>query len=163
MHMAKRIKQATIFLCIISCIAALVFTAMPTVARADGGLNLSTTFPGLSVNAGKDVTFTIAVANDSAEAQNIGLSVASIPDGWSGKFVGNSSPVTRVYVNGGDSVSVSFTTSVPADTAEGAYKIDLLATADSGATDKFELELNVTGQEITQGKQEKMSQGSSFV
>ena len=152
MHMAKGIKQATIFLCIISCMAALVFTAMPTVARADGGLNLSTTFPGLSVNAGKDVTFTIKVANDSAEAQNIALSIAAIPDGWSGKFVGNSSPVTRVYVSGNDSVSVSFIASVPANTAEGAYKIDLLAAADSGATDTFELELNVTGQEITQGK-----------
>ncbi len=148
----KQIKQAAIFLCIVSCIAALVFTAVPTVARADGGISLSTTFPGISVNAGKDVTFTITVANDSASAQTIGLSAASMPEGWTGKFVGNSSPVTRVYVNGSDSVSVSFIASVPADTPEGPYKIDLLATGDNGATDTFELELNVTGQEITQGK-----------
>lgn len=149
---AKGIKQVTIFLSILSCITAFLFVAVPTVARAEGGINLSTTFPGISVNAGKDVTFNVTVANDSASAQNIALSVAAMPQGWSGKFVGNSSPITRVYVNGSDNVSVNFTASVPADTAEGPYKIDLLAAGDNGTTDKFELELNVTGQEITQGK-----------
>ncbi len=161
---AQKTKKAVVSVLAVLMIAALVFTAMPAVARADGGLSISTSFPGLSVNAGKDVTFSVKVQNNSSSAENVALSVTSIPDGWTSKFTGAGSPITRVYVDAGESQNVSFIATIPAKTKEGTYKIMLSAVGDNGATDTLELELNVTEQEITQSKfssQYPKLQGSS--
>lgn len=125
-------------------------------AKADGGLNLSTDFPGVTINTGEDVTFELNVDNESATPQNVALSIDSMPKGWSAYFEGNGKPVSRVYVgdasSDSNSVKVDLVVTVPDDATQDTHSIVVSATGQNGAVSKLQLDINVSEQEFTQGK-----------
>ncbi len=135
---------------------ALVPFAGFTTAKADGGLNLSTQFPGITVNPGEDVTFTLNVENESATPQNVALSVESLPNGWNAYFEGNGNPVSRVYVDDAASdsnvVSVDLVIVVPDNTAAGTNSVVVKATGENGAVDTLQLDVALSQEEFAQGK-----------
>lgn len=130
---------------------ALGMALVPVTARADGGLDLSTSYPGITVKAGTDATFALKVANNTGTSQSVGLAVESAPEGWTTSITGGGNPISKVYVDNGASQSPTLTVSVPADTAEGVYNVVVKATGETGVTDTLNLELNVSEQEIKQG------------
>ena len=146
-------RAVKLFVCFILAlaVAAVPFAGIGT-ARADAGLEISTSYPGITIKAGNNADFTVKVANASGMNQNVALAVQSIPEGWEGNFTGGGNPITRVYVENGDYQNVSFSSTVPEDAAEGKYNIVLLATGENGITDTLELEINVSEKEITKGK-----------
>ncbi len=147
-------KRTGIALKLLICaVLALGMALMPGLktARADGGLELSTSYPGITVKAGTDATFTLKVANDTGTSQSIGLAVKSAPEGWTTSITGGGNPISKVYVDNGNSQNPTLAVSVPADTAEGKYEVVVEATGETGAADTLSLELNVSEQEIKQG------------
>jgi uncharacterized membrane protein len=154
MESTSHVKWTGTALKLIMCaVLALGMALMPGVmtAHADGSLELSTSYPGITVKAGTDATFTLKVANNTGTSQSIGLAVQSAPEGWTTSITGGGNPISKVYVDNGNSQSPTLTVSVPADTAEGTYNVVVKADGETGATDTLKLELNVSEQEIKQG------------
>jgi uncharacterized membrane protein len=139
-------------LCVLIVLALLAVPFVPaTVAHAAGGLSISTTYPGITVKAGNATDFSIRVKNDSGSAKNVSLKIDSQPEGWAGYFEGNGNQISRVYVDNADSANVNYNVNMPADVAEGNYKIRLAADGGGGASDTLDLEINVSQTEISKG------------
>ena len=149
-----------------ACILALGLSMAVTAQAAS--LEMSTSYPGMTVGAGDALTFSLDFYNGSGSGINAALSVASIPEGWEGYFEGGGSEISHVYVKTGDNSSLAtFYVTVPADAAEGTYTIRLQA-AGSGLSSTLELTLEVAGEELggssftTQYANQEGSAGTSF-
>lgn len=126
----------------------MLLCALPMTASAAGGLEMSTSYPGITAKAGDDLTFTMDFDNDLGSGQSVALSITSIPEGWEGSFTGNGGEISRVFVRDGENTGLAtFGLSIPDDAADGKYTVGLLATSESGATDTLTLELQLTSGE----------------
>ena len=139
-----------LLLCLVFALCAVQFTVSGQ-ALADGGIQISTPYPGTTVNTGATATFPIKVSNKSGEPQNIQLSVASIPDGWEGHYTASGNTITRVYLDNDATCDVNFVLSVPEGAAEGTYRVVLKADCGSRSS-TFLLELNATKNKVSEGK-----------
>ncbi len=142
----------------------------PVTAKADGGLTLSTPYPGITVSLGDNVSFALTVKNDTASPQNVALSVA-VPEGWEAYFEGDGNPVSRVYVDAAGSdnsaVTVDLVVKMPDKVAEGVNTLTATATGEGGAADTLQLDVTVSQEEYTKGKmttpfQEQQSSSTSI-
>ncbi len=120
-------------------------------ARADGGLNLSTPYPGVTVSPGEDITFALSIENESATPQNVALSVDTLPEGWKAYFEGDGNPVSRVYAKDGETVNVNFVIIAPDSTSEN-NSIVVKAEGENGAVDTLQLDVTINEEEFTKGK-----------
>ncbi len=108
-----------------------IFTAAFT-AKAAGGLEMSTSYPGQTVSAGDEMSFSLDFSNSSGSGSSVALSVTSIPEGWSGHFEGDGAEISSVYVKSGENEDLAaFQVEIPADAAQGTYEISLLAQSGS--------------------------------
>lgn len=151
---ANHMKRTGVALKLLICaVLALGMAIVPgfVTARADGGLELSTPYPGVTVKAGTDATFSLKIANATGTSQSVGLAVQSAPDGWTYSLIGGGNPISKVYVDNSGSQAATLTVSVPADAAEGAYNVVVKAMGETGAVDTLSLDINVSKQEIKQG------------
>ena len=114
-----------------------------TTVVAGSGLTMSTDYPGVSVQAGNSVSFSLDFANGNS-AQMVELSSKSSNDAITGYFQGGSNTVSSVYVkNGMNDGLVTYSVTVPDDTKDGTYTIDLTAKGESN-TSTLRLTLNVS-------------------
>ena len=150
----------------LTCTVALAISMVVTANAAS--LEMSTSYPGMTVGAGDSLEFSLDFYNGSGSGINAALSVASIPEGWEGYFEGGGSEISHVYVKNGDNSSLAtFYVTVPADAAEGTYTIRLQA-AGSGLSSNLELTLEVAGEELgsssltTQYANQEGAAGTSF-
>jgi uncharacterized membrane protein len=152
----KRAKSVIVkfplYLLIVLCLIALPSSGMTAMAQAGGGLSISTSYPGITVKAGEDVDFSIRVENGSTTAQNVGLAIEAIPEGWEAYFEGMGKPIHRVFVKNNDYTNVTFNVKIPPETSEGNYKIVLSATGANSVSDKLELDMDVSEKEMLRGK-----------
>ena len=104
----------------------------------------STDYPGVTMKPGDTSTFTLYITNTGSDETNVSLSAEDLPDGWSGSFKGSSNEVSMVHVGAEqtreDSPSLSYSLSIPEDTAEDTYTVTL--NAQGGEVDE-DLELTV--------------------
>lgn len=148
---------------------ALVLTAaMSLGALAAGGLEMSTSYPGLTVKAGDSLDFDLDFSNGSGSGVNAALSVVSIPEGWTGYFEGDGSEISHVYVKTGDTAAAAtFCVDIPAEAEQGTYTITLRASG-GGLTSSLTLTLTVAQEEAgasaltTEYAQQEGSAGTSF-
>lgn len=155
-----------------SLMAAMLLGAMPVcAAEVTEGIDMSTAYPGIMVKAGETVSFQLDFTSLDGSGQDVALSIASMPEEWSGYFKGNSSQISMVHVPAGADVQedlADFSLSIPAETAEGAYTVELKADAGSGVTDILEIEVNVSEEEggessfSSEYPEQQGSTGSSF-
>lgn len=132
---------------------ALLFTACLFVSMvpvgAAGGIEMSTAYPGLTINAGDKLSFNLDFANGTGSGQNAALSVVSTPDGWTGYFSGNDSQVNRVFLKDGDNDSAAtFELTVPDDAKTGTYNVLLKAATDAGLVSTLKLQLTIVTEEL---------------
>lgn len=120
-------------------VLTLITPAAAMKAKASGGLELYTDYPGISAKAGDSENISMYVANDTGSAVEACLNVVSLPEGWEGYFSGDGSRVSRVHVQDGDQMSVSFQLQIPEDAAEGTYTVQLQVVSDTGLSDTVEL------------------------
>lgn len=151
-------KLLLAFLAVVALTAALI---LPT--RAEGGIVLSTKYPGITAKAGDTVSFDLDIANASGAGSIVELSVTSMPSGWEGYFEGGGSEISRVYVKSGDSSGVvTFHLTIPAETTQGTYEVIL----QGGST--LTLTLDVSEEELgssaltTQYAEQEGASGTEF-
>lgn len=133
---------------------------------------MSTDYPGVSVNAGDSLDFGLDFSSTEEGGCDAALSVASLPDGWDGYFVGSDTQISRVHVEGNSGNSetdlATFRLTVPEDAAEGTYTVELTADGGGANTDSLELEITVAEVEAGQSsftaeyKEQQGASGSSF-
>lgn len=129
-----------------------IMAVTPGVSWADGGLDMSTAYPGVSVKAGDNVTVSLDIRNQSSAPFDVSLSAESMPEGWDGYFNGDGKQISKVHVSEGETESgVTFQLMVPDDTSEGTYEVRLAGTTDTGLSDVMSLEFIVDEQEYGQG------------
>ena len=115
-------------------------------------LELSTQYPSMTVKAGDDLSFEIAVDNYTGSSQEVALCVAEIPDGWSGSFSADGNWISAAHVRDGEVADgIDFSVEVPLGTAEGAYTIVLSAEGD-GFSDTLEIALDVSAEQIGESR-----------
>ncbi len=120
---------------------AVLLCAAAVPSFAAGGLELSTTYPGISVSAGEELSFSLDLSNASSSGCNVALSTVSLPEGWQGYFTGNGGQISHVYAKSGENTAVAnFNVTVPSDAQQGTYEITLNASG-GGMSSNLVLEL----------------------
>ena len=124
---ATQNKTAAQIITALFIMAVLFFTAGGK-ASAAGGLQMSTGYPGMTVNAGDDLSFSLDFSNTTGAGMAVSLETVSLPEGWEGYFTGNGSEVSQVYVKSGDNAgAAAYSLSIPDDAASGDYEVVLRA------------------------------------
>lgn len=157
--------------------AAPVATAFTSMAAEDdgaaaqsvvaSGITMSTDYPGISVQAGDSISFSLDFTN-SGVGEEVALSASGLPDGFEGYFQGNSHEVSSVYVKNGESDSlVTYTVTVPETAQDGDYKIVLTAKgtshSDSLTLDLTVSELDLGASTLTVDNNDQSASGGSSV
>lgn len=128
-------------------------TTTASTSRTDE-VYMSTDYPGISVRPGETTTFSLYFTNSGDTEMDMALSASNLPEGWSGYFRGSSSEVSSVHVYGGqtkdDSPTLSYSLTIPEETEEGQYEIELSAQSDT-VTVTLPLTINVALEESGQG------------
>lgn len=139
-------------MCMLAAFALTVIMAVPSfTARAAGGLELYTDYPGISVKAGDSESIAMHVSNESGCPVEASLNVLSLPEGWTGYFSGNGSQVSRVHVQNGAEADLTFQLQVPEDAAEGSYTVQLQTVSDTGLSDTVDLTFDIQEVQYSQG------------
>ena len=165
---ATQNKTAAQIITALFIMAVLFFTAGGK-ASAAGGLQMSTGYPGMTVNAGDDLSFSLDFSNTTGAGMAVSLETVSLPEGWEGYFTGNGSEVSQVYVKSGDNAgAAAYSLSIPDDAASGDYEVVLRAFAGAKAEDTLTLKLKVAAEEIgsssfeSQYPEQEGASGASF-
>lgn len=136
------------------CLTAFAFmmaAAFP--ARAEGGLELSTDYPGISVGPGDNLSIPIQITNAAGAGMNADVEIRSLPEGWEGYLQGGSYQVSRVYVKPGEEEAVNLTLhlTVPKELEEGVYTAGIRAASAAGASDYLEIQFQVNEKKAGKG------------
>lgn len=134
---------------IIAAMASMLFICFASLpVHAAEGFDFFTDNPGIHVTAGDSLSFNLHLAGGNAAGSDVSLSVASMPEGFTGFFKSGSYEVTKVHASGdGEDTVATFQATVPTDLADGVYEIVLHAASDAGFEDDLTIALTVSGLE----------------
>lgn len=139
----KLFKKAVSSTLTIMLITVFVFTLIPIQeVKAAKGLDIYTTYPSVSVKAGKDIETSIQVKNNTSEPYTVELEIVSIPDGWEGFFEGGTQIIHKVHADTKYNETVNLNLKMPDDVADGVYEVTVRATSGS-LSDTLTLEYHV--------------------
>jgi uncharacterized membrane protein len=124
-------------------------TTTATVAGAPETFEISTPYSGLTCKAGDNLNFNVALANAYKTSKDAALTVAAIPDKWTGYFSAKNTKITAAHIPAltTDS-SVTFALGIPLDAADGQYTVTLKADCGNGVSDTTDIVLNVNSEEV---------------
>ncbi len=150
--------------------AACVTMAWAFPARADGGLELHTSYPGMSVKPGDSLSIPISIDNQTGAGLDADVSISGVPENWEGYLQGGNYQVSRVYVpQGTDGADVTLHLTVSDELEEGTYEVSVQAASVQGeAADQLQLAFQVTTDEAGNGSftseypQQEGTSGTSF-
>ncbi len=109
------------------------------------GFHLFTDNPGIRVTAGDSVGFDLHLSGGNAAETDVALSIASMPQGFTGYIKKGNYEVSKVHASGiGQDTIASFQVTVPPEAAEGVHEIKLHAVSDTGFEDELVIELTVS-------------------
>jgi len=148
-------------------VVALLIAMFPLNTLAAGGLTMSTVYTGTSAKAGDAVSYPLTFVN-TAEGEEVELSVVSIPEDWKGYFFGNNTNVSHIFVaNGTLTDAVKFNVNIPWSVADGTYQI-VIAAKGKTLYSELTLTLHVAAEELGESElsvllpQQAGSSGSTF-
>lgn len=145
-------RRAVIWLTAVSLLAMAFMTALAFPARADGGLKLSTEYPGISAKPGDSLSIPVRIDNNSGSGMNADVEISSLPENWEGYLQGGSYQVSRVYVKPGeDAADLTLHLTVPKELEEGTYTAGIRAVSETGASDYLEIRFQVNEKNAGKG------------
>ncbi len=147
----KRPRMARLFLALLAAFCLCAAWVVP--ARAEEGLTLYTSYPGMSVEPGDSLSLTVNMDNLTGEALDADVSITSMPEGWDGYLQGGSYQISRIHVPAGEnSATMTLHLTVPGELEEGNYKVRVHAKAvNSAAADDVEFQFTAASQEAGRG------------
>jgi len=117
-------------------------------AFAEDAVEVSTTYPGISAKAGESVSFNLDFNNSSEKGVYTQISVASMPDGWTGYIEGNSKEISSIYVKPGENKkSATLNVNVAEDAKNGNYEISVKTVAE-GITNILKVTVTVKDEQL---------------
>ena len=140
--MIRRMQNHRFFLSVLLILAG-VLANFPQHALAMAGVNLYTTYPGIKIQPGQTINFSIQVENNNSSSRLIPLRLAEVPEGWDAQLLGNSWVLNEVLVPGNDSETVSLKLDVPANAEKGVHTVRVEA-GQPGDVSPLELHIEVT-------------------
>ena len=142
-------KKRMVFTAFAMAAAMGLFLTFP--ARADGGLELHTEYPGISVKPGDSLSIPVSIDNLTGSAADVAVSVVSLPEGWDGYLQGGSYEVSEVYAGNGEaSAELTLRLTVPKELSEGTYEVAVEASA-GAASDRLSISLNASENQAGNG------------
>lgn len=132
-------------------LAAACMMAWSFPAMADGGIELSTEYPGMSVKPGDSLNITIDMDNTSGSDMDVSIQITEMPEGWDGYLKGGSYEVSRVHVKSGEDSDVTLHVDVPDEMTEGTYQVVVTGTGENGGADRLNLSFDVTEENAGRG------------
>lgn len=152
MRQTHYFHKAMVWLAAVS-LAAMAFLAVwAHPAYAEGGLEMNTQYPGVSVKPGDSLSIPIELENKSGSGMNANVSITAMPEGWEGYLQGGSYEVNQVYVKPGEEgASLTLHLTVPDELKEGSYTVGLQAAAENGLTDSLDIRFQVNEQNAGKG------------
>lgn len=123
------------------------------IVRAQSGLIISTSYPGVTVRPGETAEFPLEILNTGLASQKVNVAVVSQPEGWETSLEGRGKPVHQVFAHRGEPQHVDLRVVVPAEVEEGTYQVVVRAWTGSVAS-TLTLDLKVDNQEGQTGKLE---------
>ena len=148
--MRSRFSWSAVFL-----LAVLILSFAPGEAQAQGGIVLSTPYPGVSVQPGETVHFPLQIRNEGSADQKVELVLVSAPKDWPAVFKGGEMVIHQVLVPGGKEENVDFQIVVPAEAKPGSYDFSLEA---QGTRARSGLRLNLRIEQTAAGNDQLVAQ-----
>jgi len=122
----------------------LFLLVLPTTAMAAGGIELSTTYPGIVAGPGETISFPLDLNNSNSEGQIVTLRIDGIPEGWRASIEGNGRQIHQVYVKGKSSESANLKVEVPENVKAGDYSVDISALKNGSPLDSLKVSVKVS-------------------
>lgn len=126
-------------------VAALVLPALlagPAVAQTLSDVTISTDYPSVTVQAGKQVKFTVRFTNNGPVDRALDLTIDG-PADWKPQLKSQSFLVRSVYIQANRSLTADFTVDPPANAAPGEYVFTITGTAPGGAQVSLPLRISI--------------------
>ncbi|MBU6423843.1 MAG: hypothetical protein KGQ88_07410, partial [Chloroflexi bacterium] len=122
---------------------AVVLSAFPAAASADSGIVLSTTFPSVVADKGKQLTFPVDVVNQTGAFQQVDLRVSQGPTDWAPDLRASGFSVRSVMLEPNKSQSIDFSATPPASAAAGDYAFVITAYQSGTAIDALHIDVTL--------------------
>jgi uncharacterized membrane protein len=126
-------------------VAALVLPALlagPAAAQTLSDVTISTDYPSVTVQAGKQAKFTVRFTNNGAVDRALDLTIDG-PADWKPQLKSQSFLVRSVYIQANRSLTADFTVDPPANAAPGEYVFTITGTAPGGAQVSLPLRISI--------------------
>lgn len=147
--LASPVKKRMAFAAFAAAAAMGLFMTFP--ARADGGLELHTQYPGISVDPGDSLSIPVTIDNLTGGSANVDVSLSSLPEGWDGYLQGDTYEVSQVYADSGeDAAQLTLRLTVPDELSEGTYYVQVAASS-GAASDRLDIALTASEAQAGRG------------
>ncbi|HET7627954.1 MAG TPA: NEW3 domain-containing protein [Bacillales bacterium] len=121
------------------------FSAAVPTAHAAGGIELYTSYAGISVTPGESIDYNVDLINTGSSIKQVSFEVKGLPKDWSYKLTSGGWDLNELAVKPGESQAFTFTVNVPQKVDKGTYNFTLSADGD-GAHADLPLSVTVTKQ-----------------
>lgn len=118
---------------------------------AQGGLTLSTPYPGVSARPGETLTFPLEVLNTGITSQPVNVAVVSLPEDWQWTLEGMGKTVHQVFARRNVPQDIDLKIEIPDEVKDGKYKVVVRAWTASVASN-LTLEIQVNAKSKQDGK-----------
>jgi len=146
------IRKAMVWLTAMVLAAMALLSVWTFPAHAEGGLTMSTDYPGVWVKPGDNLSIPIDIDNGTGADLNVNVAISSLPEGWEGYLQGGSYQVNQVHVkNGASAASLTLHLTIPDELEEGTYEAGLTAAAENGISDSLQIRFQVNEQNAGKG------------
>lgn len=141
-------------------IVLLVLFSTPGSVTAAAGIELSTTYPGITAGPGELLTIPLQIHNRNAQSRIVELALSSSPEGWEASLEGQGRKINQVFLKGESGERADLKIQVPEEAAEEAYAVAVSVSLNGQVVDKLTLNINVSRQ--TSGKDKLKAQYSEL-
>lgn len=162
-------RRAAVYLMAVSLMLAVMLSLTGRKIYAAGGLELNTSYTGMSVSPGDNLSIPVEVDNLSGSGLEADVAIRTMPENWEGYLQGGSYQVSRIFVrNGEDAADLTLHLTVPKELEEGTYTVGIEAAAENGASDYLEIQFQVNEKEAGRGSftseypEQEGTSGTSF-
>lgn len=140
----KREKLNNLFRTVSVVLPLLLFMSLP--AAAASGIEISTTYPGISASAGELITFSLDVNNSGSQSRVVQLRIDSCPEGWIAYIEGKGQGrrISEVFVKGGSYESANLNVRIPENVGEGNYTLSVSALSGGSVLDTLKINVDIS-------------------
>ncbi|HOL18083.1 MAG TPA: NEW3 domain-containing protein [Bacillota bacterium] len=125
-------------------VVALLFTLIPAIpVAAASGIEISTTYPGITASPGEYLTFPLEIHNRGGASQVVQLRVEHCPEGWQASLMAQGRYISEVYVEGNSAERADLKVRVPGDAPEEVYPVTVAAVAGGSVLDHLQININI--------------------